>query len=115
MKPIKFDFANATFAKNQPEYMPLPAWTDGNQVVSGWSLTWRERIHVLINGVLWIRQMTFGQPLQPLRPQALSPFPKMPIVANDNTLRGPTGKEINSNREAVSVLGGASKQEPLDE
>jgi hypothetical protein len=105
MKPIKFPFANITFAKNQPEYMPLPAWTDGNQVVSGWSMTWLERIKVLLSGVIWIRQVTFGQPLQPLRPQVPSPFPKMPMVPNDNILRGPTGKAINSSREANSVLG----------
>ncbi len=84
MKPIKFDYANTTFARNQPEYLPLPAWTDGNQVVSGWSLTLHERLHILFSGVIWIRQMTFGHKLQPLRPQALSPFPKMPMVANDN-------------------------------
>lgn len=93
MKPVKFSYSNITFAKNQPEYRPLPGWTDGNQVVSCWSLTWRERIHLLINGVLWIRQMTFGQPLQPLRPQALSPFPKMPMVPNDNTAPQEPSKE----------------------
>lgn len=85
MKPIKFPYANTTFAKNQPEYIPLPAWTDGNQVVSGWSLSLRERFRLLFSGVLWIRQVTYGQPLQPLRPQTLSPFPKMPMVPNDNT------------------------------
>jgi hypothetical protein len=80
MKPLKFDFSNATFAKNQPEYQPLPAWTDGKQVVSCWSLSWRERLHVLFTGVLWIRQMSFGQPLQAIRPQVPSPFPKMPEI-----------------------------------
>jgi hypothetical protein len=84
MKPVCFPYANAVFAKNQPEYLPLPAWTDSIQVVSGWSLSWRERFYILFTGMLWIRQMTFGLPLQPLRPQALSPFPKMPIIPNDN-------------------------------
>jgi len=88
MKPVKFPYANATFAKDQPAYMPLPAYTDGNQVISCWSLSWRERIHVLLHGVLWVRMMTFGRPLQPLRPQALSPFPKMPIVSETNKTKG---------------------------
>jgi hypothetical protein len=77
MRPVKFNYANATFAKDQPEYEPLPAYTDGNQVFSCWSLTWRERLHVLLHGVVWFRVMTFGAPLQPQRPQVFSPFPKM--------------------------------------
>jgi hypothetical protein len=104
MKPTKFPWYNITFAKDQPEYMPLPAWTDGSQVVSCWSLSWAERFRILFSGVLWIRTMAFGKPLQPLRPQARNPFPKMPIVQNDNVLRGPTGKPITSSREANSVL-----------
>lgn len=84
MKPVSFPYANATFAKDQPEYMPLPAYTDGKQVVSQWSVSFFERLRILFGGMIWVRQVTYGQPLQPLRPQAKSPFPKMPIVPNDN-------------------------------
>jgi hypothetical protein len=109
MKPIKFDYANATFTKNDPNYMPLPAWTDGIQVVSGWSLSWRERCQVFRTGVLWIRQQTFGRPLQPLRPQALNPFPKMPMVPNDNV-------DVPRPAAGLPVIEPApSKLEPMDE
>ena len=30
------------FAKDQPEYMTLPLWVDGDRVISRWRLTWRE-------------------------------------------------------------------------
>jgi hypothetical protein len=104
MKPIKFDYANATFAKNQPEYMPLPAWTNGATVISGWSLSWRERLHILRTGLLWIRQETFGQKLQPLRPQALSPFPKMPIIANDNIDHKTIGSDPEPRRKLEPMI-----------
>lgn len=87
MKPIQFPYANTTFATNQPDYQPLPAWTDGAQVISCWSLSWHERWRVLRTGRLWIRQNNFGQKLQPLRPQTLDPFPKMPLVENDNATK----------------------------
>jgi hypothetical protein len=84
MQPSNFPYSNITFAKDQPGYMPLPAWTDGAQVISRWTLNWRERLHVLLTGVVWVRMMTFGKPLQPLRPQVLDPFPKLPTLPNDN-------------------------------
>lgn len=40
MRPIEFKGQNIIFAKDQPEYLPLPA----------------------------LRQLTFNQPLQPIRP-----------------------------------------------
>jgi len=54
------------FAKDQPEYLPLPAirTTDG-QVITRWKLDWKERIKVLFNGSIFLRQLTFNQSLQP--------------------------------------------------
>ncbi len=66
MKPIRFKESNMTFAENQPEYLPLPAWKgqDGT-VISCWKLSWVERIKILINGKVWLRVLTFNQLLQP--------------------------------------------------
>jgi hypothetical protein len=36
------------------EIMALPVWTDGQQCVSMWRATWRERISLLLFGTLWI-------------------------------------------------------------
>ena len=68
MKPVEFPECNVTFAEDQPEYLPLPTFTDGTQTVSCWKMTWWERIKVLITGKIWLMQMNFGQPLQPQLP-----------------------------------------------
>lgn len=57
---------NVVFAENQPEYQPLPAWTDGKQVIERWRLTWRERLRALLGRDLFIHVLTFGEPLQPI-------------------------------------------------
>jgi len=63
-----------TWAKNQPPYLPLPAFVNERETISCWSLTWRERLCVLWSGRLWLRQMNFGQSLQPQAPCVESPF-----------------------------------------
>jgi len=76
MEPIQFKEVNTVFAKDQPEYLPLPAYTDGNRVISCWYLTWKERLRVLFTGKLWLHQLTFAQKLQPQLLQVESPtFP----------------------------------------
>jgi hypothetical protein len=75
MKPIEFKQSNLTFAKNQPEYLPLPAHRDNaGTVTTCWGLTFRERMRVLLTGKFFLQQMTFNQPLQPIRPTADNPL-----------------------------------------
>lgn len=62
------------WAKNQQPYLPLPAYTDHEQTISCWRLTWRERLRVLWSGRLWLRQLNFGRALQPQCPMVESPF-----------------------------------------
>lgn len=75
MHPIPFPEQNCVYAKDQPEYLPLPAHraADG-EVISCWKFTWWERIKILFFGKLWLRQLTFNSPLQPQRPQVERPF-----------------------------------------
>lgn len=73
MKPITFKGQNVVFAKDQPEYLPLPAFRSGNVVTSCWGLSWRERLHALFSGKVSISLMTFGQPLQPILPHVGAP------------------------------------------
>lgn len=63
------------FAKNQPEYRPLPAIkvTDGT-VITRWKLTWKERIKLLFSGNLFFQQLTFNDPLQPQLPSVEEPL-----------------------------------------
>lgn len=57
------------YAKDQPEYQPLPALkTDDGLVVTCWELTDEEVEQVVKNKKFYFSQLTFNQPLQPMRP-----------------------------------------------
>jgi len=71
MKVIKFKEVNGTYAKNQPEYIPLPVFNKYNlegEVVCCWSLSLKERVKILFTGKLWVSLLTFYKNLQPIRP-----------------------------------------------
>lgn len=67
MKPIEFKGQNLVFGANQPEYQPLPALKlhDG-QVITCWQLTDEELEEVIKNKCIYLQQMTFNTPLQPV-------------------------------------------------
>lgn len=68
VEPLERDgFRKVVFAKDQPEYLPLPALTDGQYVITRWKLSWRERLTCLVRGDLHLGLLTFGRPLQPIR------------------------------------------------
>lgn len=68
MKLIEFPEQTVVIAKDQPEYLPLPAHrfsgADG-RIACCWQLTWIERLTVLFRGQIWHQVLTFNQPLQP--------------------------------------------------
>lgn len=76
MKPIKFKGHNVVFAKDQPQYQPLPALLEKEpgRVTSCWKLTWRERFKILFTGKLWLSQLSFNEPLQPQLPLVDNPI-----------------------------------------
>ena len=78
MTPIEFPQQTIVWARNQPPYRPLPAYTDSRQTISLWALTWKERLLVLVHGRVWLLQMNFGEALQPQTPSVQSPFLKTP-------------------------------------
>lgn len=69
MKLIEFPEQTVVIAKDQPEYIPLPAYqypdSPEGQIVCCWSLTWRERFKVLLSGRIWHSVLTFHKSLQP--------------------------------------------------
>ena len=68
MKPIEFKHQNIVFAKDQPEYQPLPALkldSENGEVISCWKLSFKERIRIIFTGKLWLSLMTFNKPLTP--------------------------------------------------
>lgn len=70
MKPTDFKGSNVVFAKDQPEYQPLPAFIDAEDrdgtVVMCWKMTFWERLRILFTGRIWISVLTFRSPLQPI-------------------------------------------------
>lgn len=76
MQPIEFPEQTMVWAKDQPPYLPLPAFTNEKETISCWKFTVMERIKILLFGRLWLRQMNFGDPLQPQAPCVESPFIK---------------------------------------
>lgn len=72
MQTVPFPESNITFAKDQPQYQPLPAHmanTDlGPQATFCWQLTPEEIQELIANGGrIWHQVLTFGKPLQPVR------------------------------------------------
>ena len=66
------------YAKDQPEYNPLPVHRNRRGVVlSRWKLTDEEREAIANGADVWLYVYTFNQPLQPLRLE-------IPVCANDD-------------------------------
>jgi hypothetical protein len=69
MKLINFSEQTVIIARDQPEYLPLPAhrfkYDREGRIACCWSMTFRERLYVLWTGRLWHQVLTFGHPLQP--------------------------------------------------
>lgn len=65
------DSQEVVFAKDQDEYIPLPAAIvtrdEGQSVVTRWQFTEAERAAVAAGADLYLELLTFGAPLQPLR------------------------------------------------
>lgn len=70
MKPINFKYSNHTLQPSGAEYSdnvigvdPLPIWTDGEQCVSCWRMSWRERLSALLFGRVWLAVLSgYTQP-----------------------------------------------------
>ena len=77
MKLIEFPEQTVVFAKDQPEYLPLPAhhFADDQygRIACCWWLSWRERARVLWTGLVWHEVLTFNDPLQPQKLSTAKP------------------------------------------
>lgn len=71
MNLIEFPEQTVVIAKDQPEYLPLPAHRFAGdpqgRIACCWRMTWRERLRVLWTGLVWHEVLTFGGALQPQR------------------------------------------------
>lgn len=67
MKPIEFSEQNTVYAKDQPEYTPLPVLkNEEGDVVSCWELSEEEIKQIVETKQLYIKVKTFNHPLQPI-------------------------------------------------
>lgn len=79
MKTVEFKECNITYAKNQPEYLPLRCHIsrDG-MVTSCWGLSLIERIKVVWSGKIYLQILTSNHTsnytLQPLKMMANNPL-----------------------------------------
>lgn len=76
MKPIEFKEQTVVLAKDQPQYLDMPVHINRHppiQVTSCWKLSFLEKWKFLFTGRLWLSQMTFGRPVQPIRPAVDKP------------------------------------------
>ena len=76
MRPVQFKHAigelhpsGKQYSDNVTSVEPLPVWTDGEQCVSCWQMSWRERLCALLFGRVWIAVLT-GQTQPPIYAQA---------------------------------------------
>ncbi len=75
MEPIKFKQQNVTYAENQEEYLPLPAFkTKSGRVITCWKLSDEELEEVNKTGIVWLDMLTFNKPLQPVGIGTANPF-----------------------------------------
>lgn len=70
MKPVEFPGVNVVFAKDQPEYMPLPAMKIPNDpqglIITKWQLSPEELERIKETGTIHLSMLTFNQSLQPV-------------------------------------------------
>ena len=75
MKPIDFDERNLVIAKDQPQYIPIPAYRQlgtkdfdhEGKVVFCMGLSFKERLRILFTGKIWCQVLTFNRTLHPTR------------------------------------------------
>lgn len=68
VSPVIKGYEETVYAKDQPEYIPLPSIReDDGCVITRWQMTRRERLQALVRGSVYLEVLTFNRPLQPLR------------------------------------------------
>jgi len=67
MQPVQFKGSNVVFAKDQPEYLPLPAYKDTTgRVLTCWKMTFWETLKFIFFRKIWLVTETYNGPLQPV-------------------------------------------------
>ena len=82
MNAIEFPEQTLIIAKDQPQYSPLPAHVTPDGVVTfAFELTDGEIERLVETRTLWVRKLTFCQPLQPINIMVEKPTFEVPEEA----------------------------------
>lgn len=74
MKPVEFDEQNAVIGKSQSEYQELPAHKDAHGVITTcWEVTEDDLKAIFETGKIYLQQLTFNQPVQPILLSVVKP------------------------------------------
>lgn len=74
ISPVVPGQTEVIYAKDQPQYNPLPAIkTADGKVTSRWELSFDERMAIARGADVYLTQHTHNHPLQPVLLQVLSP------------------------------------------
>lgn len=68
MQLVEFKEQTVIIAKDQSEYLPLPAYQTRDEygmIYCCWKLSFRERCKLLFTGKIWHSVLTFNRALQP--------------------------------------------------
>ena len=79
MTIMEFPEQTAVYAKEQPQYLPLPAFQFGDsegRIACCWKLSWWERLYLLWTGYIWHEILTFDDTLQPQKLSIYKPVMK---------------------------------------
>lgn len=75
MTPASFPEQTVIFAKDQPQYLALPAHVSAHGVVTTcWEFSVEELCVLLKTKRIWLQTLTYGQALQPQRPSVEIPI-----------------------------------------
>lgn len=68
MIPVEFKEQNVVYGKDQDGYEGLPALhiQETGQVISCWKLSWKDFFKILFTRKVWLCELTFNMPLQPV-------------------------------------------------
>lgn len=100
-------------AKDQPQYKTLPAIRERGpegRTTSRWKLTWAERFTIFLSGSLWITQMSWRRPLQPILPSTEEPEFGQPMVPWNREVEsktydiGPVSTKIDARSSASMIM-----------
>lgn len=89
MIPVQFPESNAVLAREQGEYKPLPVYYFGDaerRVAFCCRLSDAEIEEIRLTRTLWVQQLTFGRPFQPIALSTQRPedLPSQPPQESNN-------------------------------